>query len=272
MIDFNKQVVVITGAASGIGRCLAIKLAAKGAKLALSDINPNALQSLAQELATSTDVIFEAFDVSQREAFSAFAERVDAEMGGATMVINNAGVTVAASVAETSIQDAKWLMDINFWGVFHGTQLFLPQVKRSQQGAVVNISSVFGIIAFPGQSLYNASKFAVKGFTEALRHEMSLDFPNILISTVHPGGVGTNIAKSARAGGDHSVVSHEKLQRDFAKSVRTTADEAAQIIIDGIEAGDQQIIVGRDAKALRLLARLSPVNYFKWLSRLKILG
>lgn len=263
----NNTVAVVTGAASGIGRSLAIRLAAEGAQLAIADVNAAELNETAR-LATKPGVKITAHlvDVSDRERMQAFVKEVLAEHGRAHLVINNAGVALGGTVEELAIEDIEWLMSINFWGVIYGTKMFLPILRQQSQGHIVNISSVFGIIGPPGQSAYVASKFAVRGFTESLRHE--LKGSNVTVSCVHPGGIRTNIARNAKAGAgtDKSLV--EKEIQFFDKVAKTLPETAADVIIRGVLSDREKILIGSDAWMIDKIQRLMPVNYWKPLGKL----
>ncbi len=252
MKDLNNKVAVVTGAGSGIGRSLAKSLAARGCRLALSDVNETGLAETVSELG-GADVKTYKLDVSDRDAIYAHAEQVAKDFGQVNLVINNAGVALSASVSEMSDDDFKWVMDIDFWGVAHGTRAFLPHLIASGDGHVVNISSVFGLISVPKQSAYNAAKFAVRGFTEALRQEMKLENQPVAVSCVHPGGIRTNIANAARMGKSENADAQRK---GFDKLARTTPDKAAEIIIKGILRDESRILVGPDAWGIDAINRL----------------
>lgn len=263
MKDFTHKVVVITGAGSGIGRALAQRFSGAGARLALADNHAENLAETAHMLG-DVAVLTQTLDVADREAVYAFADKVKETYGGADVVINNAGVTFANSVEDSSYEDFEWLMGINFWGVVYGTKAFLPLLKEADEAAVVNISSVFGIIAFPGQAAYNASKFAVRGFTEALRHELAMEGSSVQAISVHPGGIKTNIASNARFYKDlDGNTDHAQASADFAQVARTTPDKAAETIINGIKSHNPRVLIGTDAKIIDRVQRLSPVNYIK---------
>ncbi|MFZ6048649.1 SDR family NAD(P)-dependent oxidoreductase [Pseudomonas sp. CR3202] len=262
------KVAVITGAGSGIGRALANQLAAQGCCLALADIDADGLEATAAPLRRdSQHVSTHALDVADRNAVHAFADQVVADHGSAHLVINNAGVAVSQTIAELRYDDFEWLMGINFWGVVHGTKAFLPHLLAQGEGHIVNLSSIFGIVSLPTQGAYNASKFAVRGFTEALRQELCLT--PIKVSCVHPGGIRTNIARSARfyRGMDGRSDAARAAER-FDRLARTSADQAAQTIIKGILAGQPRIMVGADARFLDHLQRLLPANYPRLLGKL----
>ena len=264
MKDFQNKVAVITGAGSGIGRALARDLAAAGARLALSDVNQVGLQETADSLGLGSDrLITEAFDVADRDAFYAFAERVTGHFGAAHLVFNNAGVALGATVEDMSYEDFEWLMGINFWGVVHGTKAFLPHLKAAGDGHIVNVSSVFGLIGVPTQSAYNAAKFAVRGFTESLRQELEMEGGKVSCTSVHPGGIKTNIARNARMaeGMEHITGDPEKARRDFEKMFRTTPDEAARTILKGVRGNKRRVLIGSDARAIDSMQRLMPTAY-----------
>ncbi|GAA5125844.1 SDR family NAD(P)-dependent oxidoreductase [Alloalcanivorax gelatiniphagus] len=264
MKDFNDKVAVVTGAGSGIGRALAQQLAAAGARLALSDINETALRDTARDLGLGKDrLITEAFDVADRDAVYAFAERVAGHFGAVHLVINNAGVALGATVEDVSYEDFEWLMGINFWGVVYGTKAFLPHLKRAQEGHIVNVSSVFGLIGVPTQSAYNAAKFAVRGFTESLRQELEIEGGQVSCTTVHPGGIKTNIARNARMadGMERITGDPEKARRDFEKMFRTTPEEAARTILKGVRGNKRRVLIGSDARAIDSMQRLMPTAY-----------
>ncbi len=252
MKDLKNKVAVITGAGSGIGRALAKELAARGCRLALSDVNEAGLKQTT-ELCNAIDLKTYLLDVSDRDAIYAHAEAVAKDFGDVNLVINNAGVALSASVREMTDDDFQWVMDIDFWGVAHGTRAFLPHLIASGDGHVVNISSVFGLIGVPKQSAYNAAKFAVRGFTEALRQEMKLENQPVAISCVHPGGIRTNIANSARMGKSENA---EAQRKGFDKLAVTTPEKAAKTIVKGILKNESRILVGPDAWGIDVINRV----------------
>jgi NADP-dependent 3-hydroxy acid dehydrogenase YdfG len=258
MKDFRDKVCVITGTGSGIGRALAFELAARGARLAVSDIDgPAAAATAAACVARGArEAAGFALDVSSREAVFAHAEEVATRFGVVNLVVNNAGVALEGTVLETSIEDYEWIVGINFWGVVYGTKAFLPHLVASGDGHLVNISSLFGLIGIPGQSGYNATKFAVRGFTEALRQEMLMAGYRVGVSSVHPGGVKTNIARAAR-----SETDADERAETFEKIARLTPEAAAKIIVRGVERRRARILVGNDARALDLLQRAIGSRY-----------
>jgi hypothetical protein len=251
------KLVVITGAGSGIGRALALNLAGRGARLALSDLDAAGLAETVRLLpfGARQDVL----DVRDRAAMAGYAASVAEQFGRVDGVINNAGVALTGSVLDLDYADMEWVLDVDFWGVVHGSKEFLPYLIASGDGILVNLSSLFGLLAVPGQSAYNAAKFAVRGFTESLRQEMLLGRLPVQVCCVHPGGIKTAIARNARAaaGEDQAELA------DFFDSqlARTSADRAAELIVTGMLAGKPKIVVGADARALDLLVRLLGARY-----------
>jgi NADP-dependent 3-hydroxy acid dehydrogenase YdfG len=262
------QTAVITGAASGIGRALAIRLAQHGSPVAITDQDEAGLEETAAAIATT--VLAQRLDVRDRLGQLAFAARV-AEWAPAPIgaVFNNAGVAVASTVAAAVVEDDEWLHEINFEGVVHGTRAFLPILLDQGSGAIVNTSSVFGLAGIPHQSAYCASKFAVRGFTEALRHELA--GTGVRAITVHPGGVKTNIARNGRLHSDPKGLgrSREQIADEFEALVRTSPERAAEVIHRGVDAGKARILVGPDAYVFDALTRLTPTHYWTILSRLE---
>jgi NAD(P)-dependent dehydrogenase (short-subunit alcohol dehydrogenase family) len=267
MRTLDGKVVVITGAGSGIGRALALNAAAKGAVLALSDVDEAGLREtgeLVRPLARQvrTDLL----DVSDRSAMKAYADLVVTELGGVNVVFNNAGVALHGDFTEIDHADFEWIMGINFWGVVNGTKEFLPHLIASGDGHIVNTSSLFGLMSVAGQSAYNSSKFAVRGFTEALRQELLIAKHPVQVSCVHPGGIKTAIARNARTTSSHDqAATAAYFDKKLAK---TTAEDAAAVIIDGVLANRPRILVGTDAKLLDKLVRLSGARYQDLLVRL----
>ncbi len=261
----NESVVVITGAASGIGRALAVRLSQEPITgIAIADVNAEALKET-EDLIRRPDlkVTSHHVNVGDESEMRAFVEEVSRGHGRVSHVVNNAGVALGGAVNEVSLNDIRWLMDVNFWGVVHGTKLFLPMLEKEQSAHIVNISSIFGIIAPPGQGAYAASKFAVRGFTEALRHE--LEGSNIAVSVVHPGGVKTNIANTARMGVGVTLSEEEIAERvkEYNKNLAWNSPEkAAEIVVEGIKARRPRILIGSDAGLVSLIARLFPRRYF----------
>jgi NAD(P)-dependent dehydrogenase (short-subunit alcohol dehydrogenase family) len=253
----DSPVAVITGAGSGIGRALAQRLAQRGFRLALNDVNAAALDETRASLAGEVEL--GAFDVSKREAMEAFRDQVLQRFGRADWVVNNAGVDLAQAITDVGYDDFEWLMGINFWGVVHGTKAFLPALLRQKSGVVVNVSSVFGLVGYQMHGTYCASKFAVRGFTEALRYE--LRGTGVRAVCVHPGGIKTNIVRNSRFRADAGGIDKDDAVSFFDHIARTSAEQAARVIADGVEAGKSRILVGGDAVAIDAAQRLLPVAH-----------
>lgn len=273
MKHFEDKVAAITGAGSGMGRELAIELARRGCHVAISDVNEQGLAETADRVRAVSKVRLSSqrLDVSDRAAVYAWADRVVADHGKVNLIFNNAGVAHGSTVEAADYADFEWIMGINFWGVVHGTKAFLPHLRAAGEGHVINTSSVFGIISVPTQATYNATKFAVRGFTEALRQELDIQACGVSATSVHPGGIKTNIARAARM--DQSAQSitgmdPDKSRRDFEKLFRTTAAEAARVIIKGVERDARRVLIGADAHVIDLLQRLFPGGYQRIVARL----
>jgi short-subunit dehydrogenase len=259
--NLSNKVVAITGAGSGIGRALAVNLAGKGARLALSDVDTAGLDetaALAKD-AGSPDVRTARLDVADREAFAAYAAGVAEHFGQVNVVVNNAGVALAGDVVDLDYQDMEWIVGINFWGVVHGTKEFLPHLIASGEGHIVNLSSLFGLLAMPGQSAYNATKFAVRGFTEALREEMLIAGHNVGVTSVHPGGIKTAIARNARVSAKEDKAATARLFDE--KLAKMTPERAAEIIVKGIVKNQARVLVGLDAHALHNFQKFTGSRY-----------
>jgi len=263
MSKLQGRVAVVTGAASGIGRALAVRLADAGCRLAISDIDEQGLEETRAECAQrGVDVDARRLDVSDKAAVFAYADAVAERFGEVNLVINNAGVALGATVEEMSLEDFEWLMGINFWGVVYGTKAFLPYLKRADWGHIVNISSVFGLIGVPTQSAYNAAKFAVRGFTESLRQELEITGSHVSCTSVHPGGIKTNIARSSRLGGLGSFARpRDQMADEFDKAARTTPDAAARVILEAVEKNRRRALVGPDAYVIDWMQRALPTAY-----------
>jgi len=268
--QFEGSAAAITGAASGIGRALAPQLAARGCDVALADVDQAGLRSVANEIsaAHARRVTTHSVDVADPKQIQEFAAAACAAFPALNLLFNNAGVALLGEFDEFDEAQMTWLMDINFWGVVRGTRAFLPHLQGRPQAHIVNISSIFGIIAPAGQSAYSASKFAVRGFSESLRHELAMKKGPVRLSVVHPGGVKTNIARKARSGAHlRESVSMVELGDRFERLARTTPDEAARRIIRGIERNEPRILIGGDAKLLDLIQRFRPATYWALLAR-----
>lgn len=267
MKTLQGKIVVITGAGSGIGRELALNAAAKGAVLALSDIDEVGLLETAERARArlANEIRIDKLDVRDREAMASYAASVKEQFGRVNVVINNAGVAVHGDFEEMSYSDFEWVMDINFWGVVQGTKEFLPHLIESGDGHVVNISSLFGLMGMPGQTAYNASKFGVRGFSEALRQEMLVADHPVQVSCVHPGGIKTAIARNSRTTASND---HDNIAEFFDKKLaKTTAEKAAQVIIDGVLRDKPRIVVGTDAKVLDAWVRVAGHRYQRVVAR-----
>ncbi|TSE01884.1 SDR family NAD(P)-dependent oxidoreductase [Skermania sp. ID1734] len=260
MSDFQDKVCVVTGAGSGIGRALALNLARRGAKLAISDVDPAGLaetERLVRE--TGAEVKADILNVAEREAVLSYAAAVKAHFGKVNQVYNNAGIAHHGDVERTEFKDIERVIDVDFWGVVNGTKAFLPYLIESGDGHVINVSSLFGLIAIPGQSAYNAAKFAVRGFTEALRQEMLIERKPVKVTCVHPGGIKTAVARNATVteGADQ-----KSLAEFFDKKMALHSPEmAAQTIVDGVRKGHGRVLIGFEAKALDLLVRVTGSGY-----------
>jgi NAD(P)-dependent dehydrogenase (short-subunit alcohol dehydrogenase family) len=270
MRDFDGRVAAITGAASGIGRALANELARRGAHVALSDIDDAGLaETVAQCGRFGNRITSRRLDVADRDAVYAWADEVVADHGTVNLIINNAGVALGATVESMTYGDFEWLMNINFWGVVYGTKAFLPHLKASGEGHVVNLSSVFGLISVPSQSAYNAAKFAVRGFTDTLRMELDIEGANVSVTTIHPGGIKTNIARNARM--DPSVAAlagdADKAVADFERLFITSPEKAAHQILTAVQRDRRRALIGPDAKAIDLISRLPATLYQTLLTR-----
>jgi short-subunit dehydrogenase len=264
MKDFRGRVAAITGAGSGIGRALARELARRGAHLALSDIDEVGLaETVALCEGSGVKVTSQIVDVANRDAVHAWADAVVDDHGKVNLIFNNAGVALGATVEGMSYEDLEWLMGINFWGVVHGTKAFLPHLKASGEGHIVNLSSVFGLISIPSQSAYNAAKFGVRGFTDALRMELDIERCGVSATTVHPGGVKTNIVRNARMDDSAAAFggSGDTAHDDFDRIARTTPDQAARQILAAVERNRRRVLVGPDAKLIDLASRLPAALY-----------
>lgn len=266
MKTFKNKVAAVTGAGSGIGQAIAIELAKQGCHLALSDISEVGLAKTVEQLsAYPVKVTTQKVDVAKRTEIADWAKAVVNEHGQVNLIFNNAGVAIGSTAEGVSYEDLEWLIGINFWGVVYGTKEFLPFLKQSGDGHIINISSMFGLTAQPTQSAYNASKFAVRGFTESLRQELDMQNAGVSATCVHPGGIRTNIAKAARMNNSVQSLGMDALksQDAFDKLLRTPADEAAQQILEAVRKNRRRLLIGADAKAVDVIQRILPQGYQK---------
>ncbi|GAB6983487.1 SDR family NAD(P)-dependent oxidoreductase [Nocardioides pyridinolyticus] len=261
MKSFDDKVVVITGAGSGIGRALAVDFARRGALLAISDVDDAGLAETVDLVkgAGVRQVRSDHLDVADRAAFAAYATAIAEHHGRVNVVVNNAGVALAGNLEDLEYGDMDWIMSINFWGVVHGTKEFLPHLIASGDGHVVNISSLFGLISMPGQSMYNAAKYAVRGMSEALREEMLVAGHPVGVTVVHPGGIKTAIARNARVSAREDKDRTAKLFDQ--KLAKMTPERAAEIIVRGVQHDKARVLVGLDAHALHTVAKLTGSRY-----------
>ncbi len=266
MKDFRGKVAAVTGAGSGLGRALALALAREGATVAISDADDAGLADTARMVDGIRPGCSAArVDVADRAAVFAWADACRLRHGAVNLVINNAGVALAASAEQVRTEDFEWIMGINFWGVVHGTQAFLPHLRASGDGHVVNVSSIFGMVAMPTQAAYNASKFAVRGYTEALRMEMETEGAPVGVTCVHPGGIATNIARAQRVDDRLQAITGQDpdtFRREANRLIQTTTPEpAARRILDGVRRNASRVLVGPDAKALDIMQRVLGAGY-----------
>jgi short-subunit dehydrogenase len=269
----------VTGAAGGIGRALALELSLRGCDLALADRDEAGLQAVAAEIGSDGNrkVTTHRVDVGEPGEIAEFAQAATSAHPTLNIVINNAGVALIGQFSEVDQSQMDWLFNINFWGVVHSTRAFLPHLSRQREAHIANLSSLFGIIAPPGQTAYAASKFAVRGFSESLRHELRMAGSPVRLSVVHPGGISTNIARNARTGVavTDNARRAQAIER-FDAVARTTPKAAALRIIEGIEKNRPRILIGTDARVIDLLQRLRPGRYWSllapWIQNAELTG
>src|SRR5579863_9570195 len=264
----------VTGAASGIGRALALELAARGSDLALADRDEAGLQAVAAEIAKTHSkaparkVSLHRVDVSEPSQIADFARAATSALPSLNIVINNAGVALLGQFHEIDQAQMEWLFNINFWGVVHSTRAFMPQLASRPEAHIVNISSIYGIVAPPGNTAYAAAKFAVRGFSESLRHELQMAASPVRLSVVHPGGVATSIARNSRTGAGMTDNARRTQSIERFEAVAKTAPRTAALrIIAGIENNQPRILIGNDARFMDLLQRLRPATYWAVLAR-----
>lgn len=261
MKNLKGAVAVITGAGSGIGRATALELAAHGAHLALADLNQAGLEetrTLVNGDHAQSTVKTYVLDVGDAAAVENLATQVQRDFGKASLLMNNAGVALHGTFAEVSLADMEWLMRINYWGVIYGCKFFLPLLEREPEAHIVNISSVFGLIAPSGQTAYGSSKFAVRGFSQALRLELKAAGSNVQVTCVHPGGIRTNVANAARAGAGTDPTATAAAKALFSKVVETSPEDAARVIVAGVLANKGRVMIGSDAYRIDMIQRLFP--------------
>ncbi|OLL18200.1 MULTISPECIES: SDR family NAD(P)-dependent oxidoreductase [unclassified Rhodococcus (in: high G+C Gram-positive bacteria)] len=260
MSEFAGKVAVITGAGSGIGRALALELARRGARLALSDVDTAGLdETVRRARDLGAEVKADHLDVTQREAVLDYADAVAVHFGQVNQIYNNAGIAYHGEFERSDFKDIERIMDVDFWGVVNGTKAFLPHVVASGDGHIVNVSSLFGLLAIPGQSAYNSAKFAVRGFTEALRQEMLVARHPVKVTCVHPGGIKTAIARNAAVpAGDDQESFAQFFDRKLA---RTSPEDAARTIVEGVRRGRARVLIGADAKFLDAWVRVVGPSY-----------
>ena len=260
MQGFAGKVAAVTGAGSGIGQALAIELARSGAKLAISDVDAEGLAATEERLKSiGAPVKADRLDVTEREAFVVYADAVAEHFGKVNQIYNNAGIAFAGDVEVSQFKDIERVMDVDFWGVVNGTKVFLPHLIASGDGHVINVSSIFGLFSVPGQAAYNSAKFAVRGFTEALRQEMALAGHPVKVTCVHPGGIKTAIARNMET---VEGLDKEELAQTFDKKLASTSPQkAARIILDAVRKNKARVLVGPDATALDLIVRATGSGY-----------
>jgi short-subunit dehydrogenase len=265
MKSFADKVAAITGAGSGMGRTLAVALARRGCHVAVSDVNEIGLRETVDLAAAhGVKVTSKRVDVARREEVYAWADEVVRDHRRCNLIFNNAGVAHSSTIEGIDYADFEWIVGINFWGVVYGTKAFLPHLQAAGEGHVVNTSSVFGLVGIPSQSTYNATKFAVRGFTEALREELEVTRSPVSATCVHPGGIKTNIARSARMSESLKTLGVKDLEKsrgDFEKAFRVTAEAAAETILRGVERDARRVLIGLDAHLLDLMQRVLPGHY-----------
>ncbi|MGB8211897.1 MAG: SDR family NAD(P)-dependent oxidoreductase [Mycobacterium sp.] len=260
MEGFAGKVAAVTGAGSGIGQALALELARSGASVAISDVDTEGLAQTEEQLkAIGAPVRSDRLDVTEREAFQIYADQINEHFGKVNQIYNNAGIAFTGDVEITEFKDIERVMDVDFWGVVNGTKAFLPHLIASGDGHIVNVSSLFGLMSMPGQAAYNSAKFAVRGFTEALRQELVLNRDPVKVTSVHPGGIKTAIARNGLTA---EGVDPEAQYKFFDKRLAsTTPQRAAEIILEAVRKNKARVLVGQDAVVLDLIVRITGSGY-----------
>ncbi len=259
----KNAVAVVTGAAGGIGGAIALNLAHRGCHLAISDRNPEPLAQTAEAARkSSVEVSEHVFDIADANDIAALPAAVQARHGRVTVLVNCAGVALGGTFAQVSLEEFDWLFQINFWSVVRMTKAFLPLLERESEAQIVNISSVFGLIGPPGQSAYSASKFAVRGFSEVVRHEFDLAGKHIGVTVVYPGGVRTGIAKNARIAAAMPKAEVARMEGTWEKLLRDPPETIAEIIVSGLVKREKRIVCGADSSRIDIIQRLMPVGYW----------
>ncbi|MDT7721485.1 MAG: hypothetical protein QOE94_2496 [Mycobacterium sp.] len=260
MEGFAGKVAAVTGAGSGIGQALALELARSGAALAISDVDSEGLAQTKEQLrAIGAPVRTDRLDVTEREAFQIYADQINEHFGKVNQIYNNAGIAFTGDVEVSQFKDIERVMDVDFWGVVNGTKAFLPHLIASGDGHIINVSSLFGLMSMPGQAAYNSAKFAVRGFTEALRQEMALNGHPVKVTSVHPGGIKTAIARNGTTAEGVDPTAQAKF---FDKRLASTSPQrAAEIILEAVRKNKARVLVGPDAKALDLIVRITGSGY-----------
>ena len=260
MEGFAGKVAAVTGAGSGIGQALALELARSGASVAISDVDTEGLAQTEEQLkAIGAPVRPDRLDVTEREAFQIYADQINEHFGKVNQIYNNAGISFTGDVEITEFKDIERVMDVDFWGVVNGTKAFLPHLIASGDGHIVNVSSLFGLMSMPGQAAYNSAKFAVRGFTEALRQELVLNRDPVKVTSVHAGGIKTAIARNGLTA---EGVDPEAQYKFFDKRLAsTTPQRAAEIILEAVRKNKARVLVGQDAVVLDLIVRITGSGY-----------
>src|ERR1700733_13332728 len=260
MEGFAGKVAAVTGAGSGIGQALALELARSGASVAISDVDTEGLAQTEEQLkAIGAPVRSDRLDVTEREAFHIYADQINEHFGKVNQIYNNAGIAYTGDVEITQYKDIERVMDVDFWGVVNGTKAFLPHLIASGDGHIINVSSLFGLMSMPGQAAYNSAKFAVRGFTEALRQEMALNGHPVKVISVHPGGIKTAIVRNATAA---EGVNAEAQANFFDKRLASTSPQrAAEIILEAVRKNKARVLLGQDAVVLDLIVRITGSGY-----------